>query len=259
MKLISLNTWGGKIYQPLMDFIKENSNNTDIFCLQEVFSTPLNIQVLGERRTNLYEEMVKILKDYNGFFHPQIKNHIIGSRVKADQVNFELYFGLAIFVKKNVEVTSYGDFFTYGKRYIFDPNNLNTLPRNTNYITFTKEGKQFTVCNLHGIWLKEGKKDSPERLKQSEIIKDFLNKQQGAKILVGDFNLDINTESIKILEEDLVNLIKKYNVSTTRNKYFPGEDKFADYTFISPDIKVGDFQIPNITVSDHLPLVLQFS
>lgn len=62
-----------------------------------------------------------------------------------------------------------------------------------------------------------------------------------------------------MLESNMINLIKKYNIPTTRNKYFPGKDKFADYTFISPDINAQDFRVPTAEISDHLPMILDFS
>ncbi len=38
MKLITLNTNGGRVFEPLMNFIKTHSSDTDIFCFQEVFN-----------------------------------------------------------------------------------------------------------------------------------------------------------------------------------------------------------------------------
>jgi len=32
MKLISLNTWEGQIYEPLKNFIKYHAKDVDIFC-----------------------------------------------------------------------------------------------------------------------------------------------------------------------------------------------------------------------------------
>lgn len=259
MKLISLNTWGGKFYKPLINFIKQQSENTDIFCFQEVFKTTSNIKTLEGRRMNLYSEISKALINHQGYFAPFVNNYIIFNRSKIIHTNFNLSHGLSIFVKKKLTVDSTGDFFVYGNRNSFNPQDLNTIPRNTQYITFKKAGKKFTICNLHGIWLREGKKDSPSRLEQSKKIKQFLNKQKGEKILCGDFNLGLHTKSIEILEENLRNLIKEYKIPTTRNKHFPGNEQFADYIFISSGIKVKNFEVPDIEVSDHLPMILEFS
>lgn len=259
MKLTCLNTWGGKIYQPLMDFIKENSGSTDIFCFQEVFYTTSDVKVIKKRRMNLYEELSRLLSHHQSYFAPCLQNYVIFSRTENLKTDFNLGFGLSIFIRKDKTVNSNGDFFVYGGQDTFNPNDLNTLPRNIQHLTFTEADKKFTICNLHGIWLRGGKKDSPSRVEQSRKINEFLSKHNGEKILCGDFNLDINTKSIKILEENLRNLIKEYNIQTTRNKLFPGEEKFADYTFVSKGIKVINFQVPNIEISDHLPMILQFS
>ncbi|MCL5784026.1 MAG: endonuclease/exonuclease/phosphatase family protein, partial [Patescibacteria group bacterium] len=112
----------------------------------------------------------------------------------------------------------------------------------------------------HGIWLPppNSKSDTESRINQSQKINQFLKKLPREKILCGDFNLALNTQSVKILEEDMVNLIKKYQITATRNKFFPGEEKFADYTFVSNGINVKNFQVPDIEVSDHLPMILEF-
>lgn len=259
MKLICLNTWGGKIYKPLINFIKENSKDTDIFCFQEIFNTTSKIKVREKRRVNLFNDLSKILTNHQGYFSSSIQNYIIYSRSKVIKADFNLSFGLAIFIKKEITVNSHGDFFVYGNRDQFDPNDLNTLPKNAQYLTFIKSDKKFTICNLHGIWLKEGKQDAPERLEQSRKIIKFLDGRNGEKILCGDFNLDIHTKSIKILEENLTNLIKKYKIKTTRNELFPGKEKFADYTFVSAGMNVFDFQVPSINISDHLPMILKFA
>lgn len=258
VKLISLNTWGGKIYKPLINFVKENSSSTDIFCFQEIFNTTSNVKIRHERRMNLHDELSKILTNHQGYFSASLQNYIIFSRTENFKTDFNLGFGLSIFVKKDLKVDSNGDFFVYGDQDTFKPNDLNTLPRNVQYLTFTK-GKKFTILNIHGIWLKGGKNDSPSRLEQSMKINEFLNKQKGEKILCGDFNLNMDTKSVKILEKDLINLIKEYNIQTTRNKLFPGNEKFADYTFVSKGIKVSNFAVPNIEISDHLPMILEFS
>ncbi len=259
MKLISLNTWGGREFNSLVKFIKQHQKNTDIFCFQEVFSTTSNVKLNYERKMNLFEDLSKVLTNYQGYFSPSLQNYAIFSRSEVYKTDFDLEFGLSIFVNKNISVNSFGDFFVYGKRNIFNPNDLNTIPRNVQYLTFTKSDKKFTICNLHGIWLKEGKQDTPARLKQSKQINEFLDKHDGEKILCGDFNLGLNTKSIKILEKNMKNLIKEYAVSTTRNKLFPGHEKFADYTFVTRDIKVKSFEVPDIEISDHLPMILEFS
>ncbi|MBI2334808.1 endonuclease/exonuclease/phosphatase family protein [Candidatus Daviesbacteria bacterium] len=258
MKLISLNVWGGKIFKPLLTFIKKHSKDTDIFCFQEVFNTTSKIQESFGYRTNLYQEISAILPSHQGYLAPALDNYLLGSHQKK-YTNFNLSAGLSVFVKKNLRLISSGDFFVYRKRNKFNLGNSNTVPRNVQYISFTHKNKKYTICNLHGIWLENGKQDSHSRIEQSKKIIKFLDKQQGSKILCGDFNLSMNTKSLKILEEDLINLIKNYHIPGTRSKHFHGHEKFADYTFVSPDINIINFQVPDAVVSDHLPMILEFS
>lgn len=258
MRLISLNTWGGKFYEPLHNYIKQNSQDIDIFCFQEVFKTTSSKKEVLGFRTNLYEEIANTLNNHQGYFAPSIDNYLVGNFQKHF-TDYNLSSGLAIFAKKDLKIIAHGGFFLFGNKKSYHLDDFNSMPRNLQYILFKAGGIEYTICNLHGIWLKEGKNDSPARIKQSEKIKLFLDKQDGKKILCGDFNLAINTQSIKILEKNMTNLIKKNNVKTTRNKHFPGSEKFADYTFVSNEVKVKSFEVPDISISDHLPMILEFS
>lgn len=257
MKLICLNAWGGKIYQPLMDFIRKHTQDTDIFCFQEVFKTTTDITQRDGFRLNLYEELCKILPQHQGYFAPCVENYIAGA-FKPDFTNFDLSWGQATFIHKKLPVNSHGDFFVFRTEGGFNPLDLNTLPRVMQYITFTFQKKKFIVCNLHGIWRRGNKIDHPSRIKQSKQINDFLDQYKEAKILCGDFNLNIDTKSLQILEEKMINLIKEYKIPTTRSKLYTWKDKFADYTLVSDKIQVKNFQVPDIAVSDHLPMILEF-
>ncbi|MFA6270402.1 MAG: hypothetical protein WC657_04315 [Candidatus Paceibacterota bacterium] len=48
MKIISLNIWDARIFEPLMGFFEHNQD-IDIFCLQEVFNGTEPV-FLGEER-----------------------------------------------------------------------------------------------------------------------------------------------------------------------------------------------------------------
>jgi len=162
--------------------------------------------------------------------------------------------GLMICFKKEFEVKDWGVavVFTQGD-----------FKKNLLWAIFRSEGKERLVATVHGIWVKDSREDTPERLQQSEIIKDLLGKYKNNKILCGDLNLLPNTKSIKMLEDGLTNLVKEYGIQTTRTqlKKHMNQDKeaeeFADYMFTSPDIKVKDFKIMPEEVSDHFALMVE--
>ena len=75
----------------------------------------------------------------------------------------------------------------------------------------------------------------------------------------GDFNLLPDTQSIKKLENfGLRNLVKEYNITSTRTSFYTKSEKFADYAFVSSEIAVKDFKVLPDEVSDHSPLYLEF-
>lgn len=246
MKLISLNTWGGKLYKPLSSFLKEQSKTVDVFCFQEV----LNIREKTMQKSwkngklDLYDRISRLLTGFNGFITEPYSS--FGER-------------MAIFTSKHIHLDSKGVMTLIdNKNAVTKTGEKIKIGSKLQWITFNHKGKEFTIANIHGFWIMDNKDDSPERIKQSDKVIAFLNSRSGGKVLCGDFNLLPNTSSIKMLEKDMANLIKKYKIKTTRSSFTPVEKgKFADYVFTSK-IKVNDFKVLNKEVSDHLPLLLDF-
>lgn len=245
MKLITLNTWGGQVFEPLAEFLKRYSTEIDIFCFQEVLHNAVNVRpVLGDVRPNLFSE-----------FEQMLGERFAGSYA-ASQDNDE---GLAMFVQKTIRIEEQGDIFVYKHKNAMIGDDGTTVGRNIQYVSFTQNNKQYTVVNFHGLWTGGDKKDTPERFEQSKKVKRFLNDAPGAKVLCGDFNLLPDTESVAILEKGMRNLIKEHGITSTRSHFYDKEPKFADYIMVSPEIKVKDFRVLQDPVSDHLPLYLDFS
>lgn len=119
--------------------------------------------------------------------------------------------------------------------------------------------KELQIINVHGIWNKD--KIGDERtINQSQFILKSI-RYDIPSIVLGDFNLLPNTESIKMINEKMNNLIDKYNIETTRPTFDDGLDKgniVCDYIFVNDKVKVNDFKIINCNISDHLPLILDF-
>lgn len=131
--------------------------------------------------------------------------------------------------------------------------------RNLQWIKVKLNEKVYSIMNVHGLHTGFGKEDTPERLLQSKRIKDFMSGVSGTKILCGDFNLLPETESLKLLEDKMVNLVKKHNIKSTRSYYYTKELKFADYVLVSSDVNVQKFEVLQEAVSDHFPLLLEFT
>lgn len=258
MKLLSLNIWGGQVYDPLIKFLEQKRDQIDIFCFQEVFKSKENIISNGSRM-NIYYDLEKILKDYNAYYSSTFEG-----RDLKQKVEFEVCFGSAIFIKKNIRIVKEGSIFihraynekielfskSYGKYIDF--------PRTMQYLILEKNKSKTLVVNIHGYWNPDTKSDTPQSWDQMNKIIKFLNSNKYEKIFCGDFNLNPNTKSMKLLEKDMVNLIKKNNIKSTRSNHHERKDKFADYILVSKKVNVINFKVLQEHVSDHLPLFLEF-
>ncbi len=266
MKIISLNTYGGHFFAPLMGFIKMQAQSTNIFCFQEVLSNPKGEMFVSHgSRANLFDEMAKVLPDFTGFFIPVQDNFD-----ETTLVPQEVSAGLATFVRKKYTLQKIGDFFIYREKNSFVPTDYFTLAQNLHYIQLLVDGVLVTVCNLHGTAMPGNKLDTPDRLAQSQKVLDFLQDESGEKIVVGDFNLMPHTKSVSMFEEcGLRNLVKDYKIGSTRGSLLKqlhpeyglsaeGWQEFADYTFVSAGVKVASFVVPDLPISDHLPMILDF-
>ncbi len=263
MKLISLNIWGGKVYEPLIKFVKESAPSTDIFYFQEVFFSKSGIKESHGTRVNILEDLAAVLPDFRSFVAPTASGYD-----NAGPVDFDITEAKVVFLKKNPAylATADGNVFTSGNyRRLSRNEKMENVPTNFQYLRLSANGKKFAILNVHGVSRPGDKLDTSERLAQSQKIVDFLRGEDGAKIICGDFNLLPQTKSIAMIENaGMINLIKKFNIELTRSRlspFFgkPDFQKFADYAFVSRDVNVINFTVPDIPVSDHLPLVLEFS
>ena len=253
LRIISLNTWGGRAgKENLFKFFKENKD-TDIFCLQEIWSAPYedldgkpagglliehkNIMTYGK------QEISSILNDHFIFFNP---HHLDN-------------YGLLMFVNKNLEIKNSGELFVHKHKGFIPEGDVGHHARNIQYVTLINKDKEITVINFHGLWNGKSKDDSEDRIKQSQNIIDFIRTLKGEVILTGDFNLNPDTESIKMIENSgLINLIKEKKITSTRTSLYIRRETnpFADYTFVSKDVEVKSFEIMPDEVSDHAAMKL---
>ena len=232
MRTIFLNSWYAKAGRDFYDFISKNSPNTDIFCLSEI-------------HPRLFSELNSLLPDFQGFYEEGKMDKYMG-----------FVYGQAVFARRGIKILD------RDKMDIFR-NVYNDLGWAT--VFGLGNPKRFYLANIHGKARPGHKLDTPARLRQSERIIKFFKDKKWPKIIGGDFNLMPQTKSVRMFEEaGYRNLIKDFKIKRTRNRLtweqFPNEEKqyFADYVFVSPEVKVKKFKVPHIETSDHLPLILEF-
>lgn len=234
MKLETLNIWGGRIYQPLIEHVQKQAKDIDIFCFQEVFSTQSKRNFISEHAepkyfdypindypacANIFQKLLQALPAFYGYYS--------SSQDRLDNHNFkdeDLSLGLTMFIKKTIQVKAKGNLFVHRSKNSIVGTDISTIGRNLQYIQFERDKKQFTVANLHGLWNGKDKTDSFERIEQSRKTKAFLDSTSGAKILCGDFNLLPDLHSLVLLEQGYVNFLSRetasdlHEVGSTRNQ-----------------------------------------
>jgi len=242
MKIISLNIWGGRIANPLNDFIKKHSD-VDVFLLQEVIDPNLDFMELkaGDRA-----KVGEILIEHNSFYRPANSNG----------------FGLASFIKKDIQVIEEGEIFIHRERgSVLGDKWWRDIGKNLQYLKIKdRNGLEYTLFNYHGLWDALGKIDTPDRVKQSEGIVGFLSKFSGNRILCGDFNLTPESDCLKLITEklDFKNLITEFDIKSTRTSlYTRDNEQYADYIFVPKDLTVKKFEVFYDEMSDHAALFLE--
>jgi endonuclease/exonuclease/phosphatase family metal-dependent hydrolase len=238
MKVISLNIWGGRLKGSLLSFLKSHGD-VDIFLFQEVCENgSKDDEEVAE--PYIFSEVAEVLSGYKSIF------------VKADESGW----GLAAFVRNGIEVKEAGDIFITQYR----KGDVVGKKRNLQHVSIEESGRQVALFNYHGLWTGGGKEDSEERLEQSRKIVDFIKGFSGEIILSGDFNLLPETRSLKMLEDELglENLIKKFNIVSTRTSHYERDVKFADYMLVSKGVEVKEFKVLPEEVSDHAAMYLEF-
>lgn len=233
--------------KPFEQFVKNNAQKIDIFCFQEVLHNYQgnynNVFTVENTNFNLFNDLSTKLSNHIGYFCPV----------------FEGIYGIATFIKKDFEITDQGSIVIYENTNFPDAQNENAdHTRKILWIKIKRDSKEYLIINVHGHWVPDDKSDNEARINQSQTILNLISGQKIPIILCGDFNLRPDTKSVEIIERKLVNLIKKYKVQSTRTSLYTKPEKFADYIFVSPDIKVKNFKTLPDEVSDHKPLFLDF-
>lgn len=260
MKLISLNV-GIKIdnSRKVGEFIE--SQKPDIVAFQEI------VRHLDESVFDMYKSKAHIEQIIGkslpfSFFGPQWITD-------AMRINGKVHRNFNGFVEQGNEVLSKFPIVSatnefYHKNYSLELEWENFYtedhPRSVQFVELDVNKKKLQIINIHGLYSKD-KLDSERTLAQCKYVLNMAKRKDLPTIIVGDFNLFPDTESIQIINKEFRNLIKEYRISSTRPSFDDGTDvgnNVVDYIFVNDRIEVKRFEVPNVNISDHLPLILDF-
>ena len=134
-------------------------------------------------------------------------------------------------------------------------------PRAVEVVEIDTGTKRIQLLNIHGIWT-EDKQGDERTERECAFLVEVAGRKSLETIIIGDFNLVPESPSIKILEKAFRNLNTEFHITSTRPAFDDGLDKgdmMVDYAFVNESVVVEQFTTLPTTISDHLPLVLEFS
>lgn len=246
MKVVQVNGWTGRLLYPLLHFIQQE--DPDIVCMQEVLSSGASNPLFD-------------LFSMHQLFEQEFAYSFFSPTFSFDAFGAEIELGNAIFSKH--PITNEQTVFTNGE---YQKGQQNTEfkrnIRNIQTCTITVNGSAITVANHHGFHDLDPL-GTEQSIQCMQTVIDHLNTLQQPLILCGDLNVAPHSKPIQLLEASLPlrNLVKEANAASTLSSAFrvPGIKVVADYIFTSSEITNAQVSVPDVTVSDHKPVMATVS
>lgn len=237
----------GNLLHPLLNFIKDQ--NPDIVCAQEIFSS--NIKVGYDKEKFKTFELIAELFPHN-FFAPTNS---------FEYINQKILHGNAIFSRH--ALTNRQTIFTSNRYANLDKDNFNKHKNTRNIQTcrVTLGDKVVTIANHHG-YHESNSLGSANSIKSMRVVIDHLKTLREPIIFCGDLNLAPNSKSFQLIEQnfDFHNLVVQSKTESTLSNVFRirNLNVVCDYILTSKNIFIKEFEVSNVIVSDHRPLILEF-
>lgn len=250
LKILSLNIFEGGLFFPNILKLLEREQ-PDIFCLQEVYNgTTVTLP-------NYYQS-INVLQTafptYHYHFSPELLCITVEGKIDVGNATFSR------FPIKEKKTHFFG--VPYGEYpQVSAVHDYSKYPQNMQTTVLDVDGKHFSVFNVHGIWGHEGG-DNSDRLKMSKIITHEIRGKKPA-VLMGDFNVQPETKTIKNIEKHMNNVFQgdlhtSFNTAHKDLEKYPGyATAVVDMFFVSKDVTVLKKSVPKDDVSDHLPLLCE--
>ena len=267
MRILSLNAWGGLLYDRLVPWLVET--DADVICLQEIVRTPKvdadwleyrDGDMVLQQRPNLYDDLATALSGHAGFFCPASRGDLFDGETRHTSE-----FGLATFVRRSLPIVGQVLDFVHGE---FSADGWGEHPRARNAhcvrLFDPGTGATVTVAHMHGLRDLRGKIDTPERAAQARAFAGLMGRihRPGEPLVAcGDFNVLPDSETLAVLARlGLSDLVTGRGFTDTRTSYYGKEGRFADYMLVTPQVNVGAFDVvADPEVSDHRALLLDLA
>ncbi|MDZ7914816.1 MAG: endonuclease/exonuclease/phosphatase family protein [Rhodococcus sp. (in: high G+C Gram-positive bacteria)] len=265
MKIVSINAWGGAMYDELVAWLE--TVDADVICLQEVtrtahrsgWSTFVDAERTLPQRLNLFSDVSAVLTDYTPYF---VVNDA-GPVTDGEGVELRQDFGIATWVRDEFPVVGLDARFVHSRFVDHTAWDVDDRPRAALTVTVRDRvaDRFVSVIQLHGMRDPAGKGDSPIRLDQARKLVDIVKHVRTTSdvtVLCGDLNLLPSSDAFPLLaEHGMIDLVGE---ADTRTSIYAKPVRSASYLLVSSTDAVGSFEIvAQPEVSDHRALALTLS
>lgn len=247
LKLVTVNIYHGNLLDEVCAFIEQE--NPDIVTMQEVYDGK-NTAFPKQFRSweELKRRLVFVGQDYEAAL---IDNRKEGKFPSGNAIlsHFPITARHSVFFNE-----------PFRDDYVDDIKNNPVQPHVLQHVVLETSIGEINVFNLHGTWDLDGDNFSEKRRQMSEAILK-ATKGKSNVILAGDTNAKPTNQAMRNLEPQLVSVFgtelkSTFNMSRKDN---PGYATAAvDMVFVSPDVKILSKKCPDVDISDHLPLIIEF-
>jgi endonuclease/exonuclease/phosphatase family metal-dependent hydrolase len=267
MRILSLNTWGGRVGDPLIAWLGQA--DADVFCLQEMIHTPAansawldyrDDGIVLPQRANLFTEVSAELPAHRGFFCAAARGPLYdGERSHQSE------WGLATFVRRTLPVIGQAQDFVHGA---FSAAGFGPHPRSriAHAVRLFDDGAgaPVTVAHMHGLRELAGKGDTPARHAQAKAFVELIRRiaRKGERLVVcGDFNVLPDSVMLQALQAiGLTDLVTSGGHTDTRTSLYTKPGRHANYMLVSEQVEVRRFEVVREPeVSDHRALLLEIA
>ena len=249
LKFIQVNIYKGKYLESLIDFLKRE--DPDFISMQEVTTRGFNLS--ADLGVNLFE-VLKNRLGVDGVFHGDLR--LVGDESSV--------FGNAVFSKYKIIKS---DILVLKS---FRPVTLDELDGVSGEIRgqidrhlFDAEvvigGRKIHLMSWHGAWTAPPA-DTDETLRQAQMVANYVKRMDAPFILGCDSNNVLASKTIGLINAVASNLLIGKDIKQTTH---PKMHKIAprgfliDFIFTSGDFKLISLLVPQVLVSDHLPVVAE--
>lgn len=246
LKFIQINIYKGQYLNALTRFLKDQ--DPDFISMQEVTAGEMN---LCDKKLDLFE-----------YFKKELRLNGVLDKVTKPIDSKDGYLGNAVFSKYEIldsRVLALKN---------FEGLTLTEFDKEENFPLFSRHllsaecvigGRKVRAISWHAAWTAPPV-DTEETMRQAKEVADYLKNLKEPFILGCDMNAVPQSKVAGLINQSAVNLMMNSGVLQTTH---PKIHKIAprgfmiDYIFTSPHFKLKKLKVPEVTISDHLPVVAE--